>query len=158
MLLPSAEIHSFANNCPLYFVKYNFGLLVYNDDSFVYAARLEDHVLDDFPDDESSENLSSRGEDSDIDLDIDSGSDVHGADQAEADLTEESRQYVLDAEGEMEELEEKATKDLDNTNIGKPDQEIDQDSERQEGGEEGGEEGEPHQDKDMEEVVADASL
>ena len=41
MRLPSASIHSFANNCPLYFVKYRCGMVVYNDDAFVYAARLE---------------------------------------------------------------------------------------------------------------------
>ena len=40
--LPSSSIMSFASGCPLYFCKYRAGLVVYNDDNYVYAARLED--------------------------------------------------------------------------------------------------------------------
>ena len=40
--LPSKNIMSFANQCPLYFCRFRAGLLVYNDDNYVYAARLEE--------------------------------------------------------------------------------------------------------------------
>ena len=33
---------SFATGCPLYFCKYRAGLVVYNDDNYVYSARLEE--------------------------------------------------------------------------------------------------------------------
>ena len=41
-LLPASSIMSFATGCPLYFCKYRAGLVVYNDDHYVYSARLED--------------------------------------------------------------------------------------------------------------------
>ena len=41
-LLPSRSIMSFATGCPLYFCKYRAGLVVYNDDNYVYSARLEE--------------------------------------------------------------------------------------------------------------------
>ena len=145
MLLPSAGIHSFANNCPLYFVKYSFGLLVYNDDSFVYAARLEDDIEDGISDTSASENLSSSDVGSDFGSELDVSSD--SVDQAAADVDNVQKQQIEDGERHMEQLEEKMPKDAGTTDIEDAPPESTQENNEADG-----------QDEDMEEVVADASL
>ena len=130
MRLPSASVHSFANNCPLYFVKFRCGMVVYNDDAFVYAARLEDDTADVTA--VGLEDASSSEDDVDSEEDLDDEKEEEGTealpstatkqskdtfdaeDQARADRIEERRQHEEDGEGEPEELEEKVPPKQDN--------------------------------------------
>ena len=88
--------------------------MVYNDDSFVYAARLEEDI-----DDVRTELEDLSSSDDDIDSDVEDDAEHVGAQgkvpfdeekHAEAEHLEEVRRHAEDGEGEPEELEEKTYK------------------------------------------------
>ena len=119
--LPSKNIMSFANQCPLYFCRFRAGLLVYNDDNYVYAARLEEDagmteeeklegvglesVMSEAEGEEEVEVLEVKTEEKGEDDEVDNP--VVEAENDEVEALEEKQETQGEEKDEMEALEEK---------------------------------------------------
>ena len=110
--LPSKNIMSFANQCPLYFCRFRAGLLVYNDDNYVYAARLEDDagmteeeklegVELESVEDKVEEKVEEKNEEDEVD------NPVVEAENDEVEVLEEKQETQEEENDEVEALEEK---------------------------------------------------
>ncbi len=97
--LPSYSVDTWASSAGLYWVKYRCGILAYNDDHYVYAARLEEDAGGEEWDEEGlEEQVWDDGEEEEEEGDGDGEEEVVG---------ESGKEEEEDA-GEHEELEEKA--------------------------------------------------